>query len=227
MPPSSPLDALDHSILEGILSSTAPKSCLLVTCTVEGLVSDSDLAEYCEGVAKGALPTPFKAADTDLQKLRARHHSVARLLASGLGEGLVATLTGFSGTRISQLKNSPAMQELIAHYRGPGMEAAQVLRESLQVLGHAGVEELQRRLKESPESLSASEIVAISKLGLDRSGHGPSSSLQVDASTRVIDEAEIIRLRQNMRVAEAGRVTRIAPPALPAPDEDSRDVDAA
>lgn len=220
------LDNLDTSVLEGILNSTAAKGTSLVTCTIEELVTDADLAEYCERVAAGDLPGP-KSIDTDLQKIRARHHSVARLLASGVPEGVVATITRFSPSRISQLKNSPAMQELISHYRGPGAEASQVLAEKLRVLGDSAAEELAERITERPDELSTQDLVAISKLGLDRSGHGPSSKLEVDQTTHLVDHAELLKLRQGVRASEASRITRLQPKALPPPSEDERDVDAA
>lgn len=52
-----------------------------------------------------------------IQKIKDSHHIVARLLASGLNQIDTAARTGYSATRISILANSPAMAELIAHYR--------------------------------------------------------------------------------------------------------------
>ena len=49
-----------------------------------------------------------------LQKLRDSHHIIARLLVSGLTNREVAQETGYSETRLSIIKSSPAMQELIA-----------------------------------------------------------------------------------------------------------------
>lgn len=220
------LDNIDTSVLDGILASSAPKAAAIVTCTIEGLVTEADLAEYCHAVLMGDLPGPNKANDTDLQKLRARHHSVARLLATGVPETVVALITHYHPTRISQFKNSPAMQELIAHYRGPGNEAHQALKEKLRVLGEGSVDELCRRIEEAPEDLTASELTALAKLGMDRSDHGPTSKVDVNSRNEVIDHAKLLELKMSVREAERGRITR-AQPLLPARTEDERDVDAA
>ena len=52
-----------------------------------------------------------------LKKLRDSHHVIARLIVSGLSNREVAQRAGYSETRVSIIKQSPAMQELIARYR--------------------------------------------------------------------------------------------------------------
>ncbi len=52
-----------------------------------------------------------------LKRLRESHHIIARLMVSGMSQREIAAEVGYSETRISIIKSSPAMQELIARYR--------------------------------------------------------------------------------------------------------------
>lgn len=57
------------------------------------------------------------SARVRIAKLSDTHHIIARLIVSGLTLTEIAAETGYSITRISILKQAPAMQELIARYR--------------------------------------------------------------------------------------------------------------
>jgi hypothetical protein len=57
------------------------------------------------------------SARARIAKLRDSHHIMARLFVSGLTLAEVASETGYSIARVSVLRNSPAMQELIERYR--------------------------------------------------------------------------------------------------------------
>lgn len=221
------LENLDTSILADLLPQESKKKLPLITCTVEGLVEEKDLAEYCELVSKGEVLSPENKSETDVQQLRARHHSVARLLAAGTPEGVVAAITRYSPAYISNLKHSPAMQELIAHYRGPHQEAAQVLGEKLRVMADQATDLLMEKMVNEPDELTPTELVAISKLGHDRSGMGPSSKLDVNAQHTVVDLAELQRLRNSVREAESPRISRTVTPLLPSLSKDDDDADAA
>lgn len=220
------LDTLDTSILDEFLPQERggkPKPSL-VTCTITGLVEPDTLASYCAKVQRGELlPGGEGNGGFDLQKLTSRHHSVARLLASGVPEGVVATISHFSAPYVSRLKDSPAMQDLIAHYRGPGNEAASILAEKLRVLGDASTDELLRRVVEEPEELTAADLTAIAKLGHDRSGLGPSSRVDVNKTSHVVDHARLEALRRSSRAAETERILTPERRQLPPP----RDQDAA
>lgn len=52
-----------------------------------------------------------------INKLRDIHHIMARLIVSGLTVTEIAAETGYTVARVSLLKNSPAMEELVAKYR--------------------------------------------------------------------------------------------------------------
>ena len=52
-----------------------------------------------------------------IAKLRDQHHIMARLFVSGLSNAEVAAETGYSIGRVTVLRNSPAMMELVEKYR--------------------------------------------------------------------------------------------------------------
>lgn len=53
-----------------------------------------------------------------LQNIRDVHHTIARLIVSGLTLTDIAAEVGYTISRVSIIKNSPAMEELISRYRG-------------------------------------------------------------------------------------------------------------
>ena len=50
-------------------------------------------------------------------RIRDSHHRVARMAASGVRNIEIARRTGYTVARVSQILNSPAMAELVQHYR--------------------------------------------------------------------------------------------------------------
>src|SRR5574337_22348 len=63
------------------------------------------------------LMQPRDQSGSTPQKLRNSHHTVARLLALGLKLKVVAERTGYAYNRVATLSKSPAMVELVAHYK--------------------------------------------------------------------------------------------------------------
>lgn len=58
-----------------------------------------------------------------LQNIRDLHHTIARLIVSGLTLTEIAAEVGYTVSRVSVIKGSPAMEELISRYRGQVDEA--------------------------------------------------------------------------------------------------------
>ena len=86
------------------------RSGVLLMMTVERELNASDFANAAANPGDHISPAV-------LQKLHARHHRAARLLAEGKTVIQVATLTDYSAQRISDLKNNdPAFKELVARY---------------------------------------------------------------------------------------------------------------
>lgn len=218
------LDNLDLDLTEVDLGPA------IVTCTIEGIVDEDDLQELAAGGSREtvdratgevlpAAKTPEPLDDpTDLKKIRERHHAVARMLASGMTQSLVASISGFTPGYLSVLINNPSMQELLESYRIQQGAAAQVIGEKLRTVGLKAVEKLDGRL--DADELNNQDLLGLAKLGLDRSGHGPSSTTHNVSEQHVIDHAKIAEL--NKRALEGSREYIVPMEAvrksLPSPD---------
>ena len=86
--------AIDLSGLEGVFDEvgSSESKVPVVTATVDTPLLPEHIAEYLQ--TAGKLETAQKSHAKDLTTLRARHHNIARLLAQGLPEGIVAELAG-------------------------------------------------------------------------------------------------------------------------------------
>lgn len=193
----------------------------VVTCTIEGELTEEDIAEYCE--KSGDLPAQ-KSDEKDLVTLRARHHQVARFLAMGLPESLVAELTNFKAPYISTLKLSPSMQELISHYRAPGDNATKLMTEKLRLLSHMSIEQLIVKVQNG--ELDVNQLLASTKLGADRSNNGPMAKVE-HAHTHSLDERQVQKLAESSRKRNAERIIDISAvrSSLPAPEQREEDGD--
>lgn len=190
----------------------------IVTCVVEGHLEESDLHELMLSV-EDAAGEPIEEIDdpSDLKRIKEKHHSVARMLASGLTQRMVSQLCGYTESYLSILLNNPAMQELIEFYRIQAGAAAQLIGEKLRTVGMKALEQLDERIDE--KSLTNQELMGTAKLGLDRGGHGPTSSQHVIREDHIIDHAELARRnraaeqRNSQYIVPASEVRKaLAPP---------------
>lgn len=128
-----------------------------------------------------ALRAP--AAKPALQKLRDSHHAVARLLASGLTNIDVAARTGYSLTSIVNLKQAPAMVELIARYRAELNESWHKSADAYHELIYSNQMKAERQIcdkldeaDDAGELLPTRELLAIARDAADRTGYGKRST---------------------------------------------------
>lgn len=185
-------------------SSVEVKS--IITCTVEGILEPHDLAalasgaldvdEEVEGITAALAPVENPA---NLKRLREKHHSVARLVASGLTQRLVAQMAGYTESYVSVLLNNPAMQELVDLYRVQYGSSALIIGEKLRSVGMKALEAIDEKFSSTQGITDVHELTAIAKLGLDRSGHGPTSSHHVISENHNIDHARIAELNQKAK----------------------------
>jgi hypothetical protein len=196
----------------------------IVTCTIEGILEPDDLVLLGEEPGAVALASTSQAVAApsleglDIQRVKEKHHSVARLAAQGLTQRLIATITGYTESYLSVLLGSPAMEDLVTFYRMQAGNPTEVIGEKLRDTSMQAVERLGDRLNE--DRLSNQELIALAKLGLDRSGHGPTQKHEVQNTSHIFDHAQLAELN---RKAREGSKDYIMPArkALPAPDEDS------
>lgn len=161
------------------------------------------------------LAVPGSTQPIHIKKIGERHHALARALALGMKDSEAAAITGYDPARISVLKQSPAFQELLSLYRDDATRQFQDVAARLAGLAHDAVVELQHRLEESPEEISVGQLVEISKMAADRSGHGPSSKQEVTVNVSMRERIEAARQRalarnapiiEDAQYVEVGRV---------------------
>lgn len=113
--------------------------------------------------------TPRNMTPTPLKKITDRHHALARLLASGMKDSDAAIVTGYSASRVSILKSSPAFQELYSLYQGDVRENHATILEHIAGVSRDVLLEIRDRIEDQPESFSNRELLAILTETMDRS----------------------------------------------------------
>lgn len=163
-----------------------------------GDLTKKDLEKLEE--AKGTLsPGP-----APLQKIRSRHHKLAKLIATGTGTTEAALLTGFSISRVSILKSDPAFKQLVHEYSEVTKEIQIDVEERIAGVAISALEELQERLEENPEAFKVGELLEITTRALDRCGHGPSSTTQ--SQVLIMSGRDIEELKQAAKESHGGRI---------------------
>ena len=128
-------------------------------------------------------------------RFRDSHHMVARLFASGLKATAVAQRTGYSLTRVVQLRNDPSFEELIANYRGMVDESFKENVDDFIELATSNMLKAERQIADrldqadsEEETLPVRELVAISRDAADRFGYGKKTTnlnLNVDFAAQL------------------------------------------
>lgn len=157
----------------------------------------------------GLLSVNRHTPAANITRLQRRHHSLARLLASGKTPRECMAVTGYSASRISILQSDPMFQELVQFYSANVDEIAQDLTESLTGLALDAVEELRERVETEPEKLTPGQLIEMTKLGADRTGHGPSttSNQNMNVTVNYADRLAAARKRiEDMKTIEGTAV---------------------
>jgi hypothetical protein len=149
---------------------------------------------------KGSKPSAIK-------RITERHHALARNIASGMPVGEAGLLQGYSASRVSILQNDPAFQELVGFYREDALRPYRDLHVRLSGLALDAAEELSNRLEETPEDISVGQLVELTKMGADRTGHGPQATnlnVNVDLAGRLEAARKRVAARK-LEVIEGGK----------------------
>lgn len=115
-----------------------------------------------------------------LKTLRDSHHNIARMMAEGLRNEAISAVSGYAASRISILKKDPAFEELVEFYRDSKEKHFTDVNMRLSQMALDAVAEIQVRLDEEPEKVKMGELMELSKLGMDRTGHGPTQTLKTE-----------------------------------------------
>lgn len=129
-------------------------------------LGEADLALLAS--ERGVKPQP-------VQRLRDRHHSLARLLAGGMKPAEVSAITGYSLSRISILQADPSVKELISFYRENEDAAYAEFGRRATMVTITALENLQEQVEDDANPLSVDQNLTIIKTLADRTGHAPVS----------------------------------------------------
>jgi hypothetical protein len=117
-----------------------------------------------------------------LQKLRATHHRMAQLQASGKTMGQIAAIVGCTTARLTQLQGDPTYTELVAYYNDQIMTAmiedSARLRDKIVDAGEMAVDELRDRLEDDAKRtrMSTSDVRQIAEFAMDRTVAPPKAA---------------------------------------------------
>lgn len=149
------------------LEPVAPKEPLYFHVVREATEADIELA----------LTQPAGETPPELKRITDRHHMLARLLASGMTEEEASVHTGYSLSRISILKNSPAFVELQELYRDKASENFYSLYEHMGGLSKDALALLRERVEENPDRMTTTELLKIIETMSDRAADNPTDRI--------------------------------------------------
>lgn len=147
-----------------------------------GRIGSSRKIAAIRSITREDLPRllgPRDRAASMPQKLRDSHHTIARMLATGMKRKRICELTGYTYNRISTLAASPAMAELVAHYRAQ-IDAAFIESQDAffniatqnMLAAERHIADRIAELDEEGELLPVRDAIAISRDAADRFGYG-------------------------------------------------------
>lgn len=136
-------------------------------------LSADDIASLSKRAAYGSQQGQL------IQKLRAPHHTLARLLAEGKKHPECSIITGYTVEYIVMLERDPAFQELIAFYKEQVGAVYLNVHERLANLGAMAMEIIQERMSdpEKVKTMTTGQLREIMNDALDRSS-APSKVMQ-------------------------------------------------
>lgn len=147
--------------------------------TYAGEVGESDLALLAG--SRDTKPRP-------IQKLRDRHHLLARCVAGGMSLTEASAITGYEPSRISVLKSDPAFKELVAGYQQTKELAFADFQDRAAAVALEALNLIHEELEDSPEEVSMGQKLEIVKTLADRTGNAPiSRAVNVNANIDIGD----------------------------------------
>lgn len=142
-------------------------------------------------------------------KIRASHHSVARMVAIGKPHVEIAATVGYTPSRIYQLLRDPAFQELVSYYRSMTDEVQIDTARRIAGMTNDAMEVLHERLLEAPDKIKTEDLTKIVTLGLDRTGFGPKTTSNINLRAMVVTDAQLDRIKQEALSRRAGQVNSL------------------
>ena len=139
-----------------------------------------------------------------LQRVRQVHHETARLLATGMSNVLVSSITGLSPNRITELLGDTSFKELLTVYSrteerrfSETQDELVVVRKQMLALGQTASQELLERLEQAPEEFSHKELRELIKVSMDRGGNAPIR--QTEHRELRFSRSELVEIKQEVQ----------------------------
>lgn len=133
------------------------------------VITEADLANFEPAETSKEIGTQLRMRDS--------HHRIAHLFALGLRNYEIEEITGYSKARLSTLRASPAMVQLIEEYRKDVVEVRQTEADhafsNVVRLRNLATTELLDRFEddEAREKISNGHLITLVADGLDRTGY--------------------------------------------------------
>lgn len=162
----------------------------------------------------GASNTAFKG----VERLKPRHHEIARALASGLKETELCEMLAVSLSHIHRLKRSPAFQHLLAYYMAARDVEAMNMRDRLEHASSLALDRIQERLEDEDNPLPVGQLKEITFGLLDRAGYN--ATTKIVSATAQLSQADLMKLKE---IRDAARSAALGIPVLenhPQSDQD-------
>ena len=116
---------------------------------------------------------PPKAGLPSIKRLRDSHHTLARLLARGLGEAECSHITGYALSRISSLKRDAMFADLIQAYRADARDVQRDIEAMYLGIANDYAQHIHERLDH--EEVPIGTALDVFKAFADRGGFAPVS----------------------------------------------------
>jgi hypothetical protein len=120
-----------------------------------------------------------------LQRLRDRHHAVAKFIAAGRTYREAAVICGYVPERVTSLMTDPTFRNLVRFYREQEDREYVNAMEQLSGLNRDLILLMRERVEDEPEKLKTDTLLEAIKITADRTGMGPTSTSQQNVNVNV------------------------------------------
>lgn len=125
------------------------------------------------GEVRAMRPDETPERPPRIQRMRAKHHTLARLIAAGASLEQAAITAGYALSTAYAISIDPTFRETVTVYQHDNREIAALVEERMLMLGEAARERLADLLDETPEEVSPGLALEIFKAAMDRAGFAP------------------------------------------------------
>lgn len=164
-----------------------------------------------------------RAGAPRVKQLRETHRRLAMLVAAGFTTAQIVETTGYSTTRILQLKGDPSFTQLVAEFRPRAEEIQrQKIDEYYTLLFQNGIkaermisEHLDRADEEDGDLIPIGRLLAISRDTADRVGYGKHTTQtnKIVDFAKMIEQAQAAKGMGSVIDARSGDASRALAPA--------------